>query len=207
MRLSFIYLCIGILAFGGQPQLLKGQENTINPKWSLQFNAQHQDVLLRYDIGLLGVTHEVKIRPAFSLEAQRYFKVKAKSRLFASGQLGHYRNLYHERWNSLQLGLGWERTLFAGLFLNLRINAGVAHTRNADPQYIYENGEWVPTKTAAQQYVDLVMGPRLDLGYRIPTQGNPIDIIATTSGILHYNKILEFLYPHYGLGLGVRYSW
>lgn len=207
MRQQLIYLCLGILAFGLQPQSLNAQENTDLPQWSVQFNAQHQDVLLLYDIGLLAVTHKVNIRPAFSLEAQKYIKSKPKSRTFVSGRLGHYRNLYHERWNSFQLGLGWERTLFAGLFLNLRISAGVAHTKNADPQYVHENGEWVAVSNSDQQYMALVMGPRLDLGYRFKTQGNPIDLIATSHATLHYNKILEFPYPHYGLGLGVRYSW
>ncbi|MFK7924147.1 MAG: hypothetical protein AB8H47_19470 [Bacteroidia bacterium] len=207
MRQGFISLCLGILAFGLQPQYLNAQENTESPQWSLQLNALHQDVLLLYDIGLLGVTHEVNIRPAFSLEAQRYIKTKPKSRTFVSGQLGHYRNLYHERWNSLQIGFGWERTLFAGLFLNLRLSAGVAHTKNADPQYVHENGEWVAVNYSDQQYVALVMGPRLDLGYRVKAKGKPIDIIATTQGTLHFNKILQFPYPHYGIGLGVRYSW
>ncbi|MEM6344705.1 MAG: hypothetical protein AAF927_12520 [Bacteroidota bacterium] len=207
MRQFMICLWVGILAFGGQPQHLKAQENTEFPHWSLQFNTLHQDVLLRYDIGLLGVTHNVNIRPAFSLEAQRYFRVRAKSRLFFSGQLGHYRNLYHERWNSLQLGIGWERNIFAGLFVNLRLQAGLAHTRNADPQYVYENGEWVPLSRATQQYFALLIGPRLDLGYRFDIQGHAIDLIATTQTQVHYNQIIEFPYPHYGLGLGLRYSW
>ncbi|MEL6844817.1 MAG: hypothetical protein AAFP02_16535, partial [Bacteroidota bacterium] len=120
MRQFIICLCFGILAFGGQPQYLKAQENLDSPSWSIQFNTLHQDVLLRYNIGALGITHDVSIRPAFSLEAQQYLKVKAKSRLFASAQLGHYRNLYQERWNSVQLGLGWERTIVEGLFFNLR---------------------------------------------------------------------------------------
>ena len=191
MRQFIIYLCLWVLAFGGQPQLLKAQEITDAPSWSLQFNTLHQDVLLRYDIGQLGVTHDVKIRPAFSLEAQKYLKVKAKSRLFANAQLGHYRNLYHERWNSLQLGLGWERTIVAGLFVNLRIAAGVAHTRSADPQYVYENGEWIPQSKAAQQYFALLMGPRLDLGYRFDIQGHAIDLIATSQSQIHYNQILQ----------------
>jgi len=207
MRKYLIYLCLGILAFGGQPQHLKAQDNTDPQLWSVQLNAQHQDVLLRYDIGLLGVTHEVNFRPAISLEAQRYIRTKPKSRTFVSGQLGHYRNLYHERWNSLQLGIGWERTIVAGLFMNFRLSAGIAHTKNADPQYVYEGGEWVPTQKSSQQYAALLMGSRFDLGYRVKSQGNPIDIIATTNATVHFNQVLQFPYPHYGIGLGVRYSW
>ena len=109
-------------------------------RWAVQVNVQHKDLAVKYSYGQLGVVYKVPVRPFYTIEGQRFFRIKDKSKKFLSLKAGLYNDLYHERWTSLQLGLGWERNLTKNLFLALRAEFGGASVRNTDIQYRYENG-------------------------------------------------------------------
>lgn len=174
-------------------------------KWALQFGMQHQDLTLRIPYGQLGTIHKVSIRPYYSLGAQRSFAYRKKSHRFYSGQIGFYNNTYHENWLSFKLGYGKEFQFFKKGFVSLRLEAGLIRAKNSDVQYIYESGQWVKAKNYAQASMDITLAPRLDFGYRIVDGSLPIDLLASSQLMIHYDSSIESGLPTYGAGLGLRF--
>jgi len=174
--------------------------------WSAQLNVQHQDYLFDFNFGQLGVVYEVGMRPQVGLEVQWVITRKENKSRFVTGQLGFYNNPYNERWLYLRFGVGKERIYNNGFFFNFRMEAGVARVSNIDPQYILEDGKWIPTDNYAQPRTDFMFGPRLDLGYRISDAGNPIDVVLNSNLNLHINPEIGGI-PYRALGFGVRYGF
>ena len=179
---------------------------TTPPRWAIQLNTQHQDLLYQIQYGQLGVTDPVNIRPLYSIDFQRFYAKNIQTRRFLSGQIGMYNNLYHERWISFKIGYGVEQKIGKRLFGSLRMEGGMALVRNTDVRYQYEDGKWVEAKGDSPLYADIVLGPRMDFGYRVGNTKNPIDIIATANLTLHLNPRVGGI-PYYGIGLGVRYGF
>jgi hypothetical protein len=177
-----------------------------NSKWAVQLNFQDQDLLVALDFGALRVVHDVKVRPLFSADVQRFFGQSNKKRRYLSGQLGYFNNVYHERALSLKVGYGIERRIYKGFFASWRMEVGVARVKNSDIQYVYENDKWVTTNNYQPATFDALFGPRLDLGYRIMNGANPIDILVVSHAMIHVHSEFGGL-PYYGLGIGVKYGF
>jgi len=174
--------------------------------WAIQLNVQHQDLALQISFGQLGVAHQVRIRPVYSMGIQRFTQKKASVRTFWSGQIAFYNNLYQDRLLHGSLGAVVERWLTKSLFISTRIESGVAFVRNADVQYELENGLWIPSNNFSKTYTVLVVGPRLDIGYKIIDQAHPIEIIAMTKLTANISSRIGFL-PYYAAGVGVRWGF
>lgn len=184
-----------------------GQDSPPIGKWALQLNLQHQDFLLpgAIYVGQLGVIHEVRVRPVFALDGQRFFFKNPKNKGFFSGQIAYHNNLYQNRWWSGKFGLGYERLFRFGLITSIRIEAGWARVKDSDPQYVFEEGKWVYLKTDGKAFTTTQLSPRLDIGYRIGTIDHPIDLFA--NGQLTALAHPEWgLLPYYGVGVGLRYG-
>jgi len=204
MKYTKVLLSLGLLlATTG----LWAQETEEHPQWSVQLGVQQQDLAMQIPYGQLGTLHKVYIRPFYSLDLQRTLKQGKRTQLFASGQLGFYNNLYHERWISAKVGIGLEGSLFKRGFYSLRTEAGLARTKSSDVQYAYENGKWVPTENFAKASVDVLMAPRLDLGYRVLDGTHKLDLVLTSQLLLHIDTSIESGLPLYGLGTGIRYHF
>jgi hypothetical protein len=187
-----------------------GQESTekIEPnKWAAQLNFQHQDLLFEIDFGQLGIAHDVRFRPFFTAEIQRFIFTKNPNRhFFAVAELGHYNNLYHDRWLSFKLGLGSQRRI-GNFFIASRLQAGLSRTRRGDIQYVLEDGKWVVATEAQPITVDLLLSPRIDVGYRIIDTKNPIDLFANYQMTLYASAVLQTAIPYHGYGFGIRYGF
>lgn len=176
-------------------------------RWAIQLNIQHQDIMFQnlLNFGTLRVFDEVNIRPIFSLEAQRYFSIRPKSKRFLAAQVGYYNSLYHQKWLIAKLAYGRERTLYKGLFISFRAEFGVARAKDSDLQYIYENEKWVVTDNFGTARMGFLFGSRMDIGYRVTNGAHPIDALLTTHGNIHFDSNIGAL-PYYGIGIGVRYG-
>lgn len=204
MNYKKIYIVlIAILFLGVTPSF--AQEENLN-KWAVQLNLQHQDLLLELNFGQLRVADEVNIRPHYSFEVQRFFKMKsAKRRMFAIGELGYFDNLYHDKWLGLKLGVGSERQL-GNFIISSRVQAGAARTKGADIQYVLEEGKWVVSKKSRQTTLDFLMSPRIDVGYRIVKNEHPIDVFLNYQMTLYISPTLDIGIPYHGYGFGLRYG-
>lgn len=192
--------------------LLLSQADQNTPKtsqWLIQANFQHQDGLLQeaLSIGQLAVLYDVNIRPLFNVEAQYSIQKTTKKKKFFNVQLAYYSNTYHNEWLSLKLGYGLEWKIYKGLFLNYSIEAGLAHVQNSDVQYSYEGGKWVVTDNTDSPVIDVIFGPRMDLGYRVVTGENPIDVLISSNLLLHFDSKIGDAFPYYATGIGVRYGF
>lgn len=196
-------LCLATSPLFGQ----KKAETPPPPKWAIQSNIQHQDILFDIDFGQLAVAHDVKIRPFYSLELQRFKTTKNPNRrLFAVAELGYYNNLYHDRWLALKLGIGSERKI-GNFFIAARIQGGLARVKSADVQYVLEDNKWVISKETRLITKDLLLSPRIDVGYRIRNNEHPIDVVLNYQMTLYVSPVLEVGIPYHGYGLGVRYGF
>lgn len=204
------YIQLGLMLaclWGGT--MLQGQTQEEVPaqanKWAAQVNVQHQDLQFQLQFGQLGVVHEVSFRPLYSVDIQRFLLKKPTSKRFFSGQIAFHNNLYHERWLSVKLGYGIEKQLFKNFSASLRMESGFALVKNTDVRYQYEEGKWVQAKNDSPTYADIVLGPRLDLVYRVSDKAHPIDIIGTSNLTLHLNPRVGGI-PYYAVGLGARFG-
>lgn len=204
MKYTKVLLALGLLMATLNVQ---AQEIEAAPKWSVQLGVQQQDLAFQIPYGQLGTLHMVNIRPFYSLDLQRVLKQRKKTQLFVSGQLGFYNNLYHERWISAKLGIGLEGSLFKKGFYSLRTEVGLARAKSSDVQYAYENGKWVPTDNYAKASVDVLMAPRLDVGYHLFEGAHKLDLVVTSQLLLHIDTSIESGLPMYGLGAGLRYHF
>jgi hypothetical protein len=209
MNHKYLYIAfVAILFLGTSP--LFGQENSdeFEPnKWSMQLNFQHQDLLFDLGFGQLSIAHNVKIRPFYTLELYRYKQTKNPNRrLFALAELGYYNNLYHNRWLSLKLGVGSEYQI-GNFFISSRIQGGLANVKSADIQYIYKEGKWIVSEETRLITKDLLISPRIDIGYRIRNNNHPIDIVINYQMTFYFSPVLEINIPYHGYGVGVRYGF
>lgn len=179
------------------------QEAAVPKKWAAQINFQQQDLLFQIDLGQLGVLHDVKLRPRYALDVQYFLKEKKRGRSFAYGQLSYFHNLYHDRWTGLQIGMGFEWEFGNRFFASFRGGGGIARVKSSDIRYTYEEGVWVETKNEDRANVDVLISPRLDVGYRISDKALPIDIFANSQLTINANNRVGAV-PYYGLGLGLR---
>lgn len=206
MKMRFFPYAFAILScFSFQAGLAQDSETLNDSKWAIQLSVQQQDLVLRIPYGQLGTVYPVYIRPFYSLDVQRTFHVNDKHELFWSAQLGYYNNLYHEKWISGKMGIGIEKKLFARGFTSLRVEGGLARAKSSDVQYIYESGKWVPTDNFSKASIDILMAPRLDLGYNILDGDHKLDVVVTSQLLLHLDTSIESGLPMYGVGLGLRY--
>lgn len=184
------------------------QKSELNhTKWAVQLNVQHQDFLFEIDYGQLGIYHDVKIRPHIMLELYRFLNTrKDNHKLFVVTDFGYYYNLYHDKWFALKLGFGSERR-FGNFFFSSRINSGIARTQGIDIQYINSNGQWIVNDQKREPTLDLLISPRIDLGYRVMNNENPIDIFLNYQMTLYLSPIQQFGIPYHSYGLGVRYGF
>ncbi|MFK7950213.1 MAG: hypothetical protein AB8G11_21665 [Saprospiraceae bacterium] len=181
--------------------------NPNHKKWAAQLNVQHQDLLFDIDFGQLGVYHNVKIRPHTTLELYRFINTrKANRKLFGLAELGYFHNLYHDKWLALKLGIGSERR-FGNFIISSRIMGGIARTQGADIQYVNSNGKWIVNDQKREPTLDYLMSPRVDLGYRIINNENPIDIFLNYQMTLYLSPAQQIGIPYHGYGLGVRYRF
>lgn len=186
---------------------LFAQESENNEKWAGQLNFQYQDLLFEIDFGQLGVYHDVNIRPHTTLELYRFINTRKDNRkLFALAELGYYHNLYQDKWLALKLGFGSERRL-GNFIISSRIQGGIARTQGADVQYINSNGKWIVNDQKREPTFDLLISPRIDLGYRIINNENPIDIFLNYQMTLYISPAQQIGIPYHGYGLGVRYGF
>jgi hypothetical protein len=209
MNQKNIYIAfISILLFFSFP--LIGQENIekVEPnKWAVQLNIQHQDLLVNLDFGQLSVAHDVGFRPFYTAELQRFIYTKnPKRQFFAVAELGYYNNLYHDRWLSAKLGIGSQRKL-GNFFIASRVQGGLSRTKGEDIQYVLENDKWVVSKANRPTTIDLLLSPRIDVGYRITETKNQIDLFFNYQMTLYVSPVLEIGIPYHGYGLGVRYGF
>lgn len=196
--------CAILLVFLATGSLLFSQ-NPPRPKyWAVQTNLQHQDFLVQFRFGQLGVLHQVRFRPLYSIEAQRLFENNDKSKVFLSGQLSYYHNLYHNRLFGLKIGFGYETKQWKRFFASFRVSPGLGLTKNSDIQYVLEDGKWVPTSNFVPLSVNVHFTQRMDLGYRIKKGEHPLDLIGTSHLFTILNPSQNFLATYYGAGLGVR---
>lgn len=206
MNFKNLYIAFAaILLLGAAP--LFGQERiTPENRWAGQLNVQHQDILGDISFGQLSVAHDVKIRPFYTLELQRFFNSKKSNKnLFAVAELGYYHNLYHDRWLSLKLGIGSQRQ-FGNFFVGGRMQGGFSRTQGADIQYVLENDKWIVSQEKRPVTIDVLMSPRIDLGYRVINNEHPIDVFINYQMTLYVSPELQIGLPYYGYGLGVRYG-
>ena len=184
------------------------QDNESNDtKWAAQLNFQHQDLLFELDYGQLGVYHDVKIRPHTTLELYRFINTRKENRkLFFTTELGYFNNLYHYKWLALKLGMGSERRL-GNFIISSRILGGIARTQGADIQYVLSNNQWIVNDEKRNPTLDYLMTPRIDVGYRIFNDKNPIDIFLNYQMTLYLSPAQGVGLPYQGYGLGVRYGF
>ena len=199
-KLSFIAL--NALFCFYNVQLANAQETEQEPQWALQLGVQQQDLAVQIPYGELGTVHPVHLRPFYSIDVQHKLKVKGKKYSFVTGQLGYYNNTYHENWISAKLGFGRELTLSKKFFASLRLEAGIARAKNSDVQYRYESNRWVPSKNYEKASIDILVAPRLDIGYHLTNQ---FDLVATTQFLTQFDTSIESGIPMYGIGIGLRY--
>ncbi|MCI4667672.1 MAG: hypothetical protein MRZ79_05880 [Bacteroidia bacterium] len=202
MRLKTNLIFILLLGFAVLPSF--GQKKEKKSTWAFQSNLQHQDIAFSFYVGQLGQVDPVYIRPYTSLEVQRLFYDNEKAQRFLSLKTGLYRNLYHDRWISLQLGLGIQKYLNKKIFYALRGELGFANAKNTDIQYQLEDGKWVQTRNGAPSSTNPLFGLRLDIGYRALIDEMPLDIILLSQINGHKNSIFESYVPYYSIGLGLR---
>lgn len=206
-----IYFLLVLLPILWNSTSLLAQEETKKEveesKWAVQFNVQHQDIMFQnlLNFGTLRVFDQVNIRPVYSLEAQRYFSVKPKSKRFLAAQVGYFNSLYHQEWFMAKLAYARERTIYKGLFVSLRAEFGITRIKDNDPQYIYENEKWVVTDNFGAARTGFLFGSRLDIGYRVTSGTHPIEALLITQGNIHFDQNIGAL-PYYGIGIGVRYG-
>lgn len=176
-------------------------------KWAVQLNFQHQDLLVDVDFGQLGVYHDVKIRPHTTLEFYRFVNTRKDNRkIFFVSELGYFHNLYHDKWLALKLGIGSERR-FGNFIISSRLLGGIARTQGADIQYINSNGQWIVNDNKREPTLDYLMSPRVDIGYRISNNENPIDIFLNYQMTLYLSPEQQIGLPYQGYGFGVRYGF
>lgn len=185
---------------------LRAQEVDPQPeRWALQLSLQHSDILFQeaFSIGQLGVTDVVRIRPVYSLEGQFFVTKGPKRKLFVSAKTGYYANLYHDRWLSAAVGIGFERRFFEKLIVSSRFEVGRSNISTTDPQYVYENEVWVPTDSNRENFGVSSFSPRIDIGYRVLTAPYTVDVIANYQVSLVGGSNV-FFPPFYSTGIGVR---
>lgn len=184
------------------------QDNEFNhTKWAAQLNFQHQDLLFEIDFGQLGVYHDVKIRPHTTLELYRFVNTRKDNRkIFFMSELGYFHNLYHDKWLALKLGIGSERRL-GNFIISSRILGGIARTQGADIQYVLSDGQWIANDQKRESTLDYLMSPRVDLGYRVVNNENPIDIFLNYQMTLYLSPAQQIGIPYHGYGLGIRYGF
>ena len=195
----WLFSCLSLIA--------QEDETVDQDKWAVQFNLKHQDLPFDFNFGQLRVVHNVGIRPYYSLEVQRLFQRKnPKKQFFLVGQIGHFNNLYQDRWFTIKAGLGFERTIGKKFYYSSRFEIGKVNFRNADVQYILENEKWIPTSNFSESKWTNVFATRVDIGYKLFTGKYPIDLIL--SGDLKLMMHPEFgAFPYYAYGGGVRYHF
>jgi hypothetical protein len=199
---------ITFLCFGTSTLFAQNEINILPVnKWAVQANFQHQDLLFEIDLGQLAVVHDVKIRPRYSVEIQRFFNSKNfKNRSYVVAEIDYFHNLYHDKWLGFKLGFGREWQIGA-FIISPRILGGLARTQGADVQYIYENEKWIVSETPRNVTTDLLLSPRLDAGYRIVSGGNPIDVFINYQMTLYVSNENQIGLPYHGYGFGVRYGF
>lgn len=178
-----------------------------SPSWMAQVNVVHQDLAVRIVYGQLATVYHVPIRPFYSLDLQHNLKKSELGQFFVSGQLGFYNNLYHERWISGKIGFGREGSFLTKGFYTIRVEGGLARAKSSDVQYALEDGKWVPTENFAKPSVDILMGPRLDIGYPLLNKTHRLDLVLTSQLLLHIDTSIESGLPLYGIGAGLRYHF
>ncbi|MEL6922777.1 MAG: hypothetical protein AAFO94_01935, partial [Bacteroidota bacterium] len=164
LLLSILYLCHGSAL----------AQDMVANKWSLQFNLQHQDLPLDISFGQLGVVHDVSFRPYYSLDIQRAFYKNPRHQFLLYGRVGHYNHLYHYKWLSLGLGIGYEARIWKGLFASIRLETARVRVQRSDPQYTLENEKWVVAKNYQPANWHLKVLNRVDLGYRVLEGRHPL---------------------------------
>ncbi|MEL6252802.1 MAG: hypothetical protein AAFR87_12380 [Bacteroidota bacterium] len=206
--MKFIYtLLLLFLIMGGMAGELFSQKEKKTDRWNIQLNLQHKDisVLSELYIGQLQVSHQVWIRPFYSLDIQRSFFNNPGFKFFFTGQIGYYANLYSDHWTSWDVGLGLEKRILKKFFLSLRYKIGRASWQARDVQYIYEGDQWVRSPNPANPEGHNLRVVRLDLGYRLREGNHPIDIIGNTQlSILKHTDYGPI--PYGAAGIGIRYG-
>lgn len=200
-------LYIAIIAIFCSITVFAQDSESNHTKWAAQLNFQHQDLLFEIDFGQLGVYHDVKIRPHTTLELYRFLNTRKDNRkLFFVSEFGYFHNLYHDKWLALKLGIGSERR-FGNFIFSSRILGGLARTQGADIQYVNSNGQWIVSDQKRAPTLDYLLSPRVDLGYRIVNNENPIDIFLNYQMTLYLSPAQLIGIPYHGYGLGVRYRF
>lgn len=177
--------------------------------WAVYADFNHQDILGGTDaisIGLLGVVHDVKVRPSIRLGGQGFLKKNETKNYYLKGELSYYNNTYNANWYSINLGIGAEKRYFKRLIVAYGLHAGYARVKESDVQYIYENDEWIPTPNSGEGFYSFTFGPELKLGYRVLEKENPIDVFINGRLMLQDDPVLEAWVPFNALGIGVRYG-
>ena len=174
-------------------------------RWAIKLDIQHKDIPLQEDlsIGQLGVSDVVRFRPFYSADFQYFLTKGEKRKLFLSGRLGTYFNLYQDRWLTAQLGLGVERRFFRRFIVSGRLETGIARISSRDPQYILEDGQWIPTSEDRIRGWGRTFSPRLDIGFRLLEGERTLD--AFVNGHVEITAHPEFgALPYLGYGVGIR---
>ena len=174
-------------------------------RWTIKIDVQHKDIPLQEDlsIGQLGVSDVVRIRPFYSADIQYFLNKGEKRKLFLSGRLGTYVNLYQDRWLTAQIGLGLERRFFKRFIVLGRMETGIARISSRDPQYLLEDGQWVPTSEGRVSGWGMMLNPRLEIGYRILEGERTLDAFVNSHAEITVHPEFGTL-PYLGYGIGVR---
>lgn len=171
-------------------------------KFSIQFNIQHQDLPISLDVGELQTIHKVSFRPYVSADVQYNFKNRENESRFITAHLGYYYNQYNSRWLATNLGYGGRLSLGDRLSLAPSMELGVGFARDRTVLYRFESEKWVGQSEAVDMTYEIIVKPRLDIGYSI---NQSIGVVITMHGLLFSDEDL-FAIPYYGLGLGLRYA-
>ncbi|HAA14873.1 MAG TPA: hypothetical protein DCE41_25560 [Cytophagales bacterium] len=172
-------------------------------KWAITPKVSHQDLLVEFSLGQLGVVHNVAVRPQYGLEVQHFLSKRDHSTTFFSAQGSFYNNLYHDRWYTVMLGMGVENRYFDRLLVALQTRSGVGLITSSDIQYTFNGEVWEPTRGDGMGYLALFWAPRLDVGYRLKTGPRPVDILLQGDISANINDRI-FVLPYYSVGVGVR---
>ena len=176
---SFLFLMVYSSSLFGQDL-----QNDKPGKIKLRLDVFHQDNLINFNAGALGIYDKVTLRPGAAFSAEYAWFENKRIRLFSTAKASYHFNTYEERVASLGTELGLDIRLFKGLFLAPKGGFHRGFVQPTDVQYVYEAGEWVVADRKGEGFYRSIVTVGLDLSYRIRKGEKPLDLVLSTMGLI-----------------------
>jgi hypothetical protein len=146
----------------------------------------------------------------FSVGAERDWKRGDRSRLYQTGTIGFYNDVYFERVTTLETGLGYSFRFFKGLFAGSELGIGYNRAVSSNLISVRQDNKWVSKvdESVVTNRFSTSLGLHLgyDLGQHFPKV--PVTITAGYGafGVTPFIDGLP-LFAYTNPRIGVKYRW